>query len=247
MVSCLTLHLFQVTQNKGWGEIAKALGYSTAQTPHVKSAYLKIVQPFDDFYTYVKTSPLTQLQQSLNNPASPLTPLPGETQPPPSTSNRSQVENPDISATPSRIVGNSERLGSPVRATQAESKRRTRRTSDSAEPSRLRLATRRGKTSITPEEDLANAKDLEAVENAIKETLGEPNTTSDEAQESVQKRKRKLDALCKHVPVYARLRGLHLDLTIQLLLLHRHRNEQTLGKAAWDLSAGEEQGPMKYS
>lgn len=83
-----------------------------------------------------------------------------------------------------------------MRASPFDVKRKTGRQSESVEPSGRRIATRKGRPNITPEED-PNAKDLEAVENAIKETMGETNTTSDESHDAVQKRKRKLDALCE--------------------------------------------------
>lgn len=83
-----------------------------------------------------------------------------------------------------------------MRASPFDMKRKTRRQSESAEPSGRRITTRKGRPNITPEED-PNANDLEAVENAIKESMGETNTTSDESHDAVQKRKRKLDTSCE--------------------------------------------------
>lgn len=187
-----------MSANKGWGEIAKTLGYSYPQTPHVKSAYLKIVQPFDDFYTSVKASPMNQRRQSGHNMGSPLTPLPGETDPSLSVSNKPLAGNGEVTATPSRVVGNTERLGSPVRPPQLDGKRKLPRTSDSAEPGRPRSHTKKGEiTETAPDDDLANAKDIEAVENVIKMAMGEPSAPADEVQASMQKRKRKLDTLGK--------------------------------------------------
>lgn len=175
-----------MSANKGWGEIAKSLGYSYPQTPHVKSAYLKIVQPFDDFYTSVKASPMNQRHHPNNNVASPLTPLPGETDPPFSTSN-THLGNGEVTATPSRVVGNTERLGSPVRPPQLDKRKPTRM---SEEPARPR--SKKGKATSTTPDDEANTKDIEAVENVIK-MLGD-TAAPDEVHAAVQKRKRKLDA-----------------------------------------------------
>jgi hypothetical protein len=183
-----------VSANRGWGDIAKSLGYSYPQTPHVKSAYLKIVQPFDDFYTSVKASPMNQRNHSNNHIASPLTPLPGEMDPPPSTSSKSHLGNGEVSATPSRVVGNTERLGSPVRPPQLDIKLKIPRTSDSAEPARPRAYNKKVKVFNAQDDDLA--KDIEAVEAAM---LSEPSAFTDEAIASVQKRKRKLDALRQYL------------------------------------------------
>lgn len=187
-----------MSANKGWGEIAKTLGYSYPQTPHVKSAYLKIVQPFDDFYTSVKASPMNQRRQSGHNAGSPLTPLPGETDLSLSVSNQPLAGNGEVSSTPSRVVGNTERLGSPARPPQLDGKPKLSRTSDIAEPGRPRSYIKKGKiTENTPDDDSANAKDIEAVENVIKMAMSEPSAPADEIQASIQKRKRKLDALGK--------------------------------------------------
>ncbi|KAJ9103926.1 hypothetical protein QFC21_002389 [Naganishia friedmannii] len=169
-----------VNHKKGWGEITKSLGYTYAQTPHVKSAYLKIVQPFDDFYTHVKTSPMSHLKYASHNMGSPLTPLPGDLQPPPSTTNKSLSGNQDFSATPSRIVGNPEKLGSPVRTGNMETKETLRRVADGKEQSRLRNGYGKGKLSSSPEEDQVYTKDLDIVENAIKVPSTEPSDSQGE-------------------------------------------------------------------
>ena len=41
--------------------MARALSYTQAHAPHLKSAYVKIVQPFDDFYEKVKGAPLASV------------------------------------------------------------------------------------------------------------------------------------------------------------------------------------------
>ncbi|KAJ9120143.1 hypothetical protein QFC22_003042 [Naganishia vaughanmartiniae] len=186
--------LVAVNNKKGWGEITKSLGYTYAQTPHVKSAYLKIVQPFDDFYTHVKTSPMSQVKNASLNIGSPLTPLPGDLQPPPSTTNKSLSGTQDFSATPSRIVGNVERLGSPVRSSNTEAKDVLHRLSDSKEQFRRRNGYGKGKTSSSPEEDQVYTKDLDEVENAIKVPSTEPSDSQgEEAHITGQKRKRRTD------------------------------------------------------
>lgn len=48
----------QITVNKAWGSVARAMSYTQAHAPHIKSAYVKIVQPFDQFYERVKGAPL---------------------------------------------------------------------------------------------------------------------------------------------------------------------------------------------
>lgn len=48
----------QITINKAWGSVARAMSYTQAHAPHLKSAYVKIVQPFDQFYEQVKGAPL---------------------------------------------------------------------------------------------------------------------------------------------------------------------------------------------
>jgi hypothetical protein len=55
------MHCTQITINKGWGSVARALSYTQAHAPHLKSAYVKIVQPFDDFYERVKGAPLASV------------------------------------------------------------------------------------------------------------------------------------------------------------------------------------------
>jgi hypothetical protein len=188
---------------------------------------------------------MTHLHHSVNGPASPLTPLPGDTHPPLSTSAKSHLGHADISATPSRIVGNSDRLGSPLRGSSIDMKRKTRRQSDSVEPSGRRGATRKGKTSFVPEED-PNAKDLEAVENAIKDTLGESNATSDESHDPVHKHKRKLDGQGEY-PSLSRVFTILPLVTLQPSLLRPHQSGQSSVKGAWVSSVEVELGRTKSS
>lgn len=188
----------QLNHKKGWGEIAKSLGYTYTQTPHVKAAYLKIVQPFDDFYTHVKTSPMSQMKYASHNMGSPLTPLPGDLQPPPSTTNKSQSGNQDFSATPSRIVGNAEKLGSPVRPANGQVTEVFRPDSDGKEQSRLRNGYAKSKSSSSPEGDQVYTKELDEVETAVKVPSIEPSDSQgEEAQVTGQKRKRRTDGSCE--------------------------------------------------
>lgn len=154
---------------------------------------------------------MTHLHNSVNHHGSPLTPLPGDIFQPPSTSTKSHMGRADLSATPSRIVGNPDKLGSPSRASSFEMKRKMRRQSDSAEPPGRRTAMRKGKTISLPEED-PNAKDLEAVENAIKDTLGESRTTSDESHDPMHKNKRKMDTQSEYLRPHLPFPDSHLDL-----------------------------------
>lgn len=59
--SYLSRPVIQITINKGWGSVARALSYTQAHAPHLKSAYVKIVQPFDEFYERVKGAPLASV------------------------------------------------------------------------------------------------------------------------------------------------------------------------------------------
>lgn len=120
-----------------------------------------------------------------------------------------------------------------MRASPFDVKRKTRRQSDSAEPSGRRIAMRKGRPNITPEED-PNAKDLEAVENAIKDTMGESNTTSDESHDPVQKRKRKLDTLGEYLQPYFVSSRYLSSVILQLYLLRHHQSGQISVKDVWD-------------
>lgn len=73
----------QVTNRKEWGQVAKTLGYAQPHAPHLKSAYARVIQPFDEFYAHVKGSPRSQMRSdgdgALNSaqiPPTPRTPTP---------------------------------------------------------------------------------------------------------------------------------------------------------------------------
>lgn len=188
---------------------------------------------------------MNQRNHSNHHIASPLTPLPGEMDPPPSTSSKSHLGNGEVSATPSRVVGNTERLGSPVRAPQLDIKLKVPRTSDSAEPARPRAYNKKVVKvfNAAQDDDLANAKDIEAVEAAM---LSEPAAFTDEAIASVQKRKRKLDALREYLRL-ERTGAAADQATLQMLQQHRRQKRQITGTGVWALLAGEEQALMRFS
>lgn len=52
------------------------MGYIQAHAPHLKSHYIKIIQPFEEFCDGVKASPNATTTFNLNGGGSPLTPIP---------------------------------------------------------------------------------------------------------------------------------------------------------------------------